>query len=132
MGKNDFQSVDEYIASQPMDVQGTLKLVRNTIRKAVPGAEEVISYKMPTYRLHGNRLLYFAAWKEHYAVYAATAQVVAAFREELARYEVEKGTIRFPLSQPVPVELIARIANVRAKEVAGRGKAKGRARAAKA
>jgi len=132
MDKNDFKSVDEYIASQPKSARSTVELVRSTIRKAVPEAEEVISYKMPAYKLHGSRLLYFAAWKEHYAIYAATAQVVAAFRDELASYEVEKGTIRFPLSQPVPVELIARIAKFRAKEVAGRGKAKGRARAAKA
>jgi len=124
MDKNDFKSVDEYIASQPKSARSTVELVRSTIRKAVPEAEEVISYKMPAYKLHGSRLLYFAAWKEHYAIYAATAQVVAAFRDELASYEVEKGTIRFPLSQPVPVELIARIAKFRAKEAGEQRKAK--------
>lgn len=119
MAKTNFKSVDDYIASQSEGVQDILTQVRGTIRKAVPGAQEVISYQMPTYTLHGGRLLYFAAWKQHYSIYAATAQVVAAFHDELAPYQIDKGTIRFPLSQPVPVKLIARIAKFRAKEVAG-------------
>lgn len=113
-------TVDEYIAAQPEAVQNTLGRVRATIRKAVPAAEELISYNMPTYKLGGERLLYFAVWKQHYSIYAATKQVVAAFREELAPYKIEKGTIRFPLSEPVPVKLIGRIVKFRAKKVAGR------------
>jgi uncharacterized protein YdhG (YjbR/CyaY superfamily) len=124
MAKTDFKSVDEYIASQPEAVHGILRRVRSIIRKAVPEAQEVISYKMPTYTLYGGRLLYFAAWKQHYSIYAATEQVVAAFQDELASYEVDKGTIRFPLSEPVPVKLIGRIAKFRAKELAEREKAK--------
>ncbi len=124
MPKTDFKSVDEYIASQPEAVQVVLERVRSAIRKAVPGAQEVISYKMPTYTLYGNRLLYFAVWKQHYSIYAATAQVVAAFQHELASYEVDKGTIRFPLSEPVPVKLIGRIAKFRAKEAAERERAR--------
>jgi uncharacterized protein YdhG (YjbR/CyaY superfamily) len=116
--------VDEYIASQPEAVQGILGRVRSTIRKAVPEAREVISYKMPTYTLYRGRLLYFAVWKQHYSIYAATERVVAAFRDELASYDIDKGTIRFPLSEPVPVKLIGRIAKFRAKEVAEREKAK--------
>jgi uncharacterized protein YdhG (YjbR/CyaY superfamily) len=69
---------------------------------------------MPTYTLYGDRLLYFAVWKRHYSIYAATEQVVAAFQHELAPYQIEKGTIRFPLSEPVPVKLIGRIAKFRA------------------
>ena len=122
--KTDFKSVDEYIASQPEAVRGILGRVRSAIRKAVPRAQEVISYKMPTYTLYGRRLLYFAVWKQHYSIYAATEQVVAAFQKELVSYEVDKGTIRFPLSEPVPVKLIGRIAKFRAKEVAERDKAK--------
>jgi len=118
--KSDFKSVDEYIASQAEVVQGVLRRVRRTIRKAVPAAQEIISYKMPTYTLYGGRLLYFAVWKQHYSIYAATEQVVAAFHDELALYKVDKGTIRFPLSQPVPVKLIGRIAKFRAKEVTER------------
>src|ERR1035438_7921848 len=90
MAKTDLKSVDEYIASQPEAVQGILGRVRGAIRKAAPGAQEVISYKMPTYTLHGCRSLYFAVWKQHYSIYAATEQVVAAFQSELASYEVDK------------------------------------------
>ena len=110
--------------SQPEAVQGILKRVRSTIRKAVPGAEEVISYQIPTYKLRGDPVIYFAGWKQHYSLYPATGHVVAAFKDELAPYEVSKGTIRFPISEPVPVELIEGIAKVRAKEVAAREKAK--------
>jgi uncharacterized protein YdhG (YjbR/CyaY superfamily) len=124
MTKTDFKSVDDYITSQPAAVQSILGRVRSTIRKAAPGAQEIISYKMPTYMLHGYRLLYFAVWKQHYSIYAATAQVVAAFQDELAPYHVDRGTIRFPLSEPVPVKLIGRITKFRVKEVAEREKAK--------
>ena len=124
MAKTDFKSVDDYIASHPKAVQRVLKRVRSTIRKAVPGAEEVISYKMPAYKLHGRAVLYFAGWTQHYSLYPATDHVVAAFKDELAPYEVDKGTIRFPLSEPVPVKLIERIAKFRAKEVAEREKSK--------
>ncbi len=124
MAKTKFKSVDEYIASQPEAVQGILERVRSTIRKAVPGAEEVISYKIPTYKLRGGPVLYFAGWRKHYSLYPATDHVVAAFRDDLAPYEVTKGTIRFPFSRPVPVKLIERIAKSRAKEVAEREKPK--------
>jgi uncharacterized protein YdhG (YjbR/CyaY superfamily) len=122
--KTGFKSVDEYIASQPEAVRGILGRVRSAIRKAVPGAEEVISYKIPAYKLHGNPVLYFAGWKRHYSLYPATARVIAAFQDEIASYEVNKGTIRLPLSEPVPVKLIGRIAKFRAKELAEREKAK--------
>ena len=124
MAKTDFKSVDEYIASQPEAVRGVLGRVRSTIRKALPGAEEVISYQIPAYKLPGGPVLFFAGWKQHYSLYPANARVVAAFRDEIAPYEVSKGTVRFPLSQPVPVGLIGRIAKFRAREVAGRGKAR--------
>jgi uncharacterized protein YdhG (YjbR/CyaY superfamily) len=120
----DFKSVDQYIAAQPKAVQGILGRVRSIIRKALPAAEEVISYKIPTYKVNGRAVLYFAVWKQHYSLYAATKSVVAAFQDELASYRIHKGTIRFPLSQPVPVKLIGRIAKFRAKEVAQRQKVK--------
>jgi uncharacterized protein YdhG (YjbR/CyaY superfamily) len=119
MVKTDFKSVDEYIGAQAPAVQEALLQVRSAIHKAMPEAEEVISYKMPTYKLHGSRVIFFAAWKDHFSLYAATDRVLAAFKRELAPYEVDKGTIRFPLSQPVPVKLIERIAEFRAKELAG-------------
>jgi uncharacterized protein YdhG (YjbR/CyaY superfamily) len=120
MPKTAFKSVDEYIASQPETVQGILERVRNAIRKALPAAEETISYQIPAYKLHGRVVLYFAGWKQHYSLYPATGQLVAAFKNDLAPYEKSKGTIRFPLAQPVPVMLIRRIAKFRAAEVAGR------------
>jgi uncharacterized protein YdhG (YjbR/CyaY superfamily) len=119
MAKTDFKSVDEYIATHPEDVQAILQRVRNAIRKAVPGAEEVISYRIPAYKKDGATVLFFAGWKRHYSLYPATDLLVEAFREDLAHYEVnDKGTIRFPLFQPVPEKLIGRIAKFRAKEVA--------------
>jgi uncharacterized protein YdhG (YjbR/CyaY superfamily) len=124
MPKTTVNSVDEYIASQPEANQTVLERVRSTIRRAVPGAEEVISYKMPTYKLRGDAVIYFAAWKQHYSLYPASGRVLAALKDELAPYEVNKGTIRFPLSQPVPVRLIGRIAKLRVNEVAEREKAK--------
>jgi uncharacterized protein YdhG (YjbR/CyaY superfamily) len=124
LANTDSKSVDEYIAAQPEAAQGVLSRVRSAIRRAVPGAEEVISYKIPTYKLHGGPMLYFAGWKRHYSLYPATGLLVAAFKDDLAPYEVSKGTIRFPFSGPVPVRLIERIAKFRAKEAAERNKAK--------
>jgi uncharacterized protein YdhG (YjbR/CyaY superfamily) len=124
MARTDFQSVDEYIASQPAALHQILDRVRTAIRKALPAAEEVISYQIPAYRLHGAVVIYFAGWKQHYSLYPATGQLVEAFTSELASYELSKGTIRFPLSQPVPVKLIERIAKFRAKQVADLKKAK--------
>lgn len=124
MAKTDFRSVDEYIATHPEEVQAILQRVRGAIRKAVPGAEEVISYQIPAYKLHGSAVLYFAGWKRHYSLYPATDQMVEAFKDDLAPYKVEKGTIRFPLAQAVPVKLIERIAKFRAKEAAERGRAR--------
>ena len=124
MVKTGFKSVDEYIASQPEAVQNVLKRVRSTICKAVPGTEEVISYQIPTYKMNGRPVLHFAGWRQHYSLYPSNDRLVAAFKDALAPYEVNKGTIRFPLSEPVPVKLIEGIAKFRAKEVAERQKAK--------
>jgi uncharacterized protein YdhG (YjbR/CyaY superfamily) len=123
VAKTNFRSVDEYLATQSETVQVILAKVRSTIRKALPGAEEVISYQIPTYKLSKRAVIYFAAWKHHYSLYPATARVITALKDELAPYEVEKGTIRFPLSGRVPVKLIGRIAKLRAQEVEERGKA---------
>jgi uncharacterized protein YdhG (YjbR/CyaY superfamily) len=115
--KRDIQSVDEYIAAQPEAARRALKLVRAAIRKAVPKTEESISYKIPTYKLQGERLLYFAGWKKHYSLYPATKRLLAALKDDLKQFEVVKSTVRFSLVEPVPVELIAKMAKFRAKEV---------------
>lgn len=113
-------SVDDYIARQPLASRGVLELVRGAIRKAVPNAEELISYKMPAYKLRGDVFIYFAGWKQHYSLYPATNYVISALRKDLAAYDVNKSTIRFQLSKPVPVKLIGRIVKSRAKEAAER------------
>ncbi len=117
MTKITYKSVEEYIAAQPDAVAAMLTLVRNTILMALPAADESISYNMPTYTLRGETVLYFAGWKRHYSLYRATAPLLEAFRGELAPYKVDRGTISFPLSKPVPVKLIANIAKFRANEV---------------
>src|SRR5689334_6379616 len=108
------KSVDEYIAAQPEVVRPKLEQVRATIRKAVPEAEEVIGYRMPGYKLHGKPMLYFAGFREHYSLFAASGTFFAALQEELGGYELRKGTVHFPLTKPVPVRLIGRIAKLRA------------------
>lgn len=123
MAKTDFKSVGHYIAARPEAIQGVLELVRSTIRKALPGAEEVISYQIPAYKLRGETVIYFAGWKQHYSLYPVTAHLVEAFKDDIAPYELnDRGTLRFPLAQPVPMNLIARIAKLRAKQVAHRRK----------
>jgi uncharacterized protein YdhG (YjbR/CyaY superfamily) len=118
-------NITDYIARFPPNVRRALTRVRTTMRKALPGSEEAISYGIPAYKLNGRVVIYFAGWKEHYSIYPATADLVKAFKKKLAPYEVNnKGTIRFPLDAPVPAELIADIARYRARDVAARARAK--------
>jgi uncharacterized protein YdhG (YjbR/CyaY superfamily) len=119
MSRPKFKTVAAYLAAQPAAVRPVLAQVRAAIRKAVPRAEEVISYNIPAYKLPGGTVIFFAGFTQHYSVYPANAELVAAFAKELAPYEVnDKGTIRFPLGARVPVGLIARLAKFRAKQVA--------------
>ena len=124
MAKADCKSVDEYIASQPDAIRPILGQVRNAIRKAVPQANEGISYNIPTYKLQGEPVLYFAGWKQHFSLYPVSASLLAALRHDITPYVVNKSTMRFPLSQPAPVKLIGRIAKLRAKEIAARAQKK--------
>jgi uncharacterized protein YdhG (YjbR/CyaY superfamily) len=125
VAKTEFKSVTEYIAAHPAPVRSALRRVRSAIRKALPKADETISYQIPAYKLGGRTVIYFAGWKAHYSLYPATKRLAAAFKKELAPYEVnDKGTIRFPLSEPVPVELIEDLARFRATEAAGGVKTK--------
>ncbi len=111
-----FKSVDEYIAAQPEAARAVLRRVRAIIRAALPGAEEVISYQIPAVKLSGGPILWFAGWKEHYSLYPVTGGLLEALRKQIEPYRVSKGTLRFPLSQPVPEKLIGRIAKLRAQE----------------
>ena len=105
------KSVSEYIASFPEEIQEKLKLIRATIQKAAPEAEETISYAMPTYKLHGN-LIHFAAYKNHIGLYPAPL-ALEIFKDELSAYKGSKGAVQFPLSQPIPLSLIERITKYR-------------------
>lgn len=103
--------IDEYIAAYPANVQVLLKALREAIRAAAPEATEKISYQMPTFALDGN-LVYFAGWKNHVGFYPGGS--VEPFKDDLAGYAVDKGTIRFGLDRPLPVDLIRRIVEFRA------------------
>jgi uncharacterized protein YdhG (YjbR/CyaY superfamily) len=116
------KTVDEYIAGFPQDVQELLEKIRMTIREAAPGAEETIKYRMPTFTLKGN-LVHFAAYKKHIGFYPAPTGI-EKFRKELSAYEGAKGTIRFPLDQPIPFDLIDQIVKFRAQENLERAKAR--------
>ncbi len=107
-------TVDEYISVQPETLRPKLQQVRAAIRRAVPEALEGIGYGMPGYKLMGKPLLYFAGFKQHYSLFAASGTFFASLKEELKDYEQRKGTVHFPLDQPVPVKLIGRIAKLRA------------------
>jgi uncharacterized protein YdhG (YjbR/CyaY superfamily) len=111
MADQEFGSVEEYIGSFPADVQAILEQVRWAILDAVPGAGETISYQIPTITLGGRPLLYFAGWKRHISVYPAPAGDEALERR-LGPYRSAKSTLKFPLSQPVPYDLIAQVAEL--------------------
>jgi uncharacterized protein YdhG (YjbR/CyaY superfamily) len=118
MAKTDFKSVDEYISTKPEAVQETLERVRAILRKALPKADEGISYQIPAYKLNGKTAVFFAGWKKHFSIYPATATVVAKFKRELQPYKMSKGTIQFPFTEPIPAKLVAGIAKARAEELA--------------
>ena len=107
-------TIDDYIAAFPADVQTILKKIRAVIRAAAPEAGEKISYGMPTFTLHGN-LVHFAAYNKHIGFYP-TPSGIEYFRAQLSAYETSKGAIRFLLDQPIPYDLVARITAFRVQE----------------
>jgi uncharacterized protein YdhG (YjbR/CyaY superfamily) len=108
------QTIDEYIAAFPKDVQVVLQQIRAAIKEAAPQAEETISYKMPAFKQNGV-LVWFAAFKNHIGFFPKVS-AIEAFRAELTGYELSKGTIRFPLDRAVPLDLVKRIVAFRVKE----------------
>ena len=116
--------VDAYIAKQPGEAQPVLQRVRRIIRKALPEGEETISYQIPSYKLGGQYVVYFAGWKEHWSLYPVTEPVRAKLGSELASYELSKGTVRFPLAEPVPAKLVERIVRELARVAEARRRAK--------
>ena len=114
MIKNEFKTIDEYIAEQPKEVAVLLEKVRATIKKVAPEAIETISYAIPTFKLLGN-LVHFAAFKNHIGFYPG-ASGVEHFKDELTHYHLSKGTIQFQLSEPIPYKLIEKITKFRVEE----------------
>lgn len=118
------ENVDDYIAGFPKEVQKILREIRTTIRKAAPGAEETISYAIPTFKLNGN-LVHFAAFKNHIGFYPTPAGI-EAFKKELSGYESAKGSVQFPMDQPLPLSLISNIVKFRVKQNRDKRKNKSR------
>lgn len=112
--KRRFENIDEYISARPPSVRKILGRIRRVIREAAPGAQETISYGIPAFRLNGI-LLYFAAFKNHIGLYPPI-RGDARLQRTMAPYAGEKGNLKFPLDEPVPYELIERIAKLRAKQ----------------
>ena len=105
--KRKFKSIEEYIDTFPKNVRDILQKLRQTIKVAAPEAEETISYQMPAFKLNGI-LVWFAAFKNHIGFYPKVS-AIEAFNEKLTGYKVSKGTIQFPLKEPIPYELVAEI-----------------------
>ena len=112
---NKIEDVDSYILSFPEEIQKHLNQVRKTIKSQAPGAEEGISYGIPGYKLNGKTLVYFAAFKNHIGFYA-TPQGNEAFAKELSVYKQGKGSVQFPVTEPMPISLISRIVKFRVAE----------------
>lgn len=115
-------SIDEYIAAFSPEVQAVLERMRSTIRKAAPGAQETISYRIPAFTLNGT-LVYFAAFKNHIGLYPPV-KGDAKLEKAISRYAGEKGNLRFPLDQPIPYGLIGRIVKLRVKQNLAKAAAK--------
>jgi len=112
--KSGFNSIDEYIATFPEDIQKILEEIRAVIKSAAPDAVEKISYQMPTFFMNGN-LVHFAAFKKHIGFYP-TPGGIEAFQKELSVYEGAKGSVQFPIDKPMPLKLISRIVKFRVAE----------------
>jgi uncharacterized protein YdhG (YjbR/CyaY superfamily) len=111
--------MDEYIKAFPKDVQGVLEKIRQSIRKAVPEAEETISYRMPTFKLKGRVLVYFAAFRKHIGLFPPAPR---EFKKEVSKYEGPKGNLKFPTDEPIPYDLVTRIVLFRKKAILDRTK----------
>lgn len=109
-----FETIDEYIATFPEDMQDILEKMRKVIQEAAPESEEAISYGMPTFKFHGN-LVHFAAYKTHIGFYPAPSGI-AAFKEDISGYKNSKGAVKFPRDKPIPYDLVEKMVIFRAKE----------------
>jgi len=111
------KDVDAFIKQSPKQTQAKLKELRKIIKGIVPKAEEVISYKMPVYKLNGKGLAGFAGFKSHIGFYPMSGSFLTAFKEELKDYETSKGAVQFPLARPLPTALIKKLLKERARQI---------------
>src|SRR5687767_6214804 len=126
MAKTDFKNADEYLATLPPEARKILEIVRKTIRDAVPGAEEVISYQIPAFKLDGGWIFYYSGYKAHFSLSCPPPfAAFKAFAKELASYTQSISAVQFPYDKPVPTTLIAKMAKHQAQENAARAKARG-------
>jgi uncharacterized protein YdhG (YjbR/CyaY superfamily) len=116
MHKLNFSTIDEYIRTFPKDVQKILKSVRKTIKEVVPEADETISYQIPTFKLDGKYLVYFAGWKNHISLYPVSSSMVKSIKGMSAYKTSGKGTVQFPIDKPISLSLIKKIVKYRLKE----------------
>ena len=114
-----YESVDEYMAQLPDYRRAVMEQIRSTVRAAAPDASEVIAYNMPAFRLDGRFLVSYESFKRHYSLFPWSDAMVEELGEALRPYAVGKGTIRFPADEPIPLELITRIVQIRNHEVGG-------------
>jgi uncharacterized protein YdhG (YjbR/CyaY superfamily) len=116
MDRKQYSTIDEYVASFPEDLQAVLEKMRHTVRQVAPEAVETIAYQMPAFKLNGLSLVYFAAFKDHIGFYPLPSGT-EAFKKELSAYKGGKGSVRFPLSKPIPYNLVKKIVTYRVKEI---------------
>jgi uncharacterized protein YdhG (YjbR/CyaY superfamily) len=120
--KSKASSVQAYIAECPPESRKVLKELRALIKATAPGATEKISYGIPTFNMNGRYLVYIAGWRKHISLYPVTGGVAREFKDEIKPYRSGKGTLQFPLTQPMPKALIRRIVKFRVAEVTTRPK----------
>ena len=115
-------NTDEYLATLTGEQRGVVEELRKVIRGAAPGAEEGFSYAMPLFRLGGKPLVWYAAWKKHYSLYPLSGAMLQAHAADVEGYETSKGTIRFPASRPLPLDLVKKLVAARVAELQQNGK----------